>query len=175
MIISELKIGIANKKIASLQRKRVFAVEGKPVRSVGVLLDDTTISSSENFVELKRSLGLEEEDFVIITSQKSKPDNPENGMIYCTSKDLNWKGNLTCEKGRNFIQREFDLLVCFNGDKSPLVRFLTSASNAALKIGRIGEKSGLAYDISVLCEVDEADLFVEEVKKYLGILNKIRK
>lgn len=175
MIFSGIKLGIANKKLAPLLRNRSVSNAGDPVRSIGLLLDSETLHSAETFRRFQERLGVKDADFSVITCLEAKPKSEFEGGAFCSPGDLNWKGKFARKEVQEFMEREFDLLVCFIGKDTALTRLMERGVKAGFKISRSEDPQPEgAADISIAVPVEESDLFLKEVEKYLKIFNKLK-
>jgi hypothetical protein len=89
-----------------------------------------------------------------------------------TYKEFNWSGELTHSKAELFLNTNFDLLINYHEfDKSPLV-YLSYLSKANFKVG-FNTQDKTVNKFMVNTNIYNYQLFVDELFKYLRILNKI--
>ena len=171
MVISKIKLGFAQKNVADLLRKRQFSERANPVRSIGILLDEADAGVVNIFKVLKEDLGVREEDFQILFCYSSKPKTLSLESLVFTPADIGWKGNFKSPEIREFAETKFDLLISFTRFENQPAKLMAAASDAAFKVNR-KEEDSLVFDMTILTGFENAGIFVEELKKYLNIINK---
>lgn len=172
MVISNIKLGFARKKVAALLRKRGISAEHDEVRSMALLLDTNDDHILNEFKKLQRFLSVKEKDMKVILVSSEVEDKDFNGLIVGPS-EITWSGSFRSNEVIEFVNREFDLLVSFARSENMLLNILAEASAACLKIGRKQEESEI-FDLSIATNFDEPEVFIAEIQKYLKILNKIK-
>jgi hypothetical protein len=73
---------------------------------------------------------------------------------------------------QTFIDTEFDALICFYKEDALELNSVTAQSNANFKIGLSNTDQRL-YDLIIDVKPSNFQLFKEELKKYLTVLNKL--
>tara|TARA_B100000768_G_scaffold33575_1_gene32126 strand:- start:1718 stop:2233 length:516 start_codon:yes stop_codon:yes gene_type:complete len=151
-----------------------------------------TLSSSNNRSAQKiNSVGIitldcfsKQHDFAQILNQKFQFRNPktysfrkfskdnQKSYKHFSEKDFNWRGDITDTSLQSFLEEPFDLLICFFNKKNIFLEYTVTSSNAAFKVG-FSEASSDFFDLDIICDINQVDLFFDEIKKYLEILNKI--
>lgn len=172
MILSGVKLGIANRKARSLPKKEMPFGKEKRIGTIGIILDncdEVVIQAFGNFVQ-EFHLNEGSAEFVYCLSKDSNDESKKRTIFKRT--DISWSGKVTNTCVAAFLDRRFDLVVCFTTGGNRLVEYLLTAVDADLKIGRQQEKDDL-YDVSIFSSFEEVDIFISEVKKYLKILNRI--
>lgn len=175
-MISNLKLGIANKKIAPLLQKKTISEKEGPVEKIGLVLDLAGIDMLHSFLNLKKDLNIKDEDFHVIGCFPSA-NNVENfeGVVF-TPAGISWTGKIKDEEVKKFLNREFDLLISYNHtdnqSENKALNFIIGASTAGLKVGRV-ENGPQLYNLAISTRFEDVGVFIEELKKYLKILNKI--
>lgn len=85
-------------------------------------------------------------------------------------KDLNWFGKLKSASVKECLDQEFD--VCINLVSNELGLLISLESNAKFRVG-VDEQFANFYDLTIALESGDLNIFVDELKRYLEILNKI--
>lgn len=173
MVISNIKLGFAQKKIAALPQKAGLFDEADTVKNICILLDEADMELVKRFKNLRKDLKLKEEGFKMLLCLSANPKQKDyEGLIFSPS-DLNWRGKIKNTEIKELLGEKFDLLVSFTRQDSRTARIIATALNADLKVSRKEEKS-LVFDLVISTKFEEADVFLTELKKYLKILNRIK-
>jgi len=91
------------------------------------------------------------------------------GLDFFTRKDLNWYQKPNAPIVKNFVQREFDILIDLHMVNSIPFRYIVASSKANFKIGKYERLSTPFYDF-MLSVSDETKFpqFLEQVNHYLN-------
>ena len=73
---------------------------------------------------------------------------------------------------QNFVDTQFDILICFYNQHSVELNLVTASSKANFKVGISNENLKL-YDFVIDVKSSQFELFKIELKKYLTVLNKL--
>ncbi|MCC8361259.1 DUF6913 domain-containing protein [Salinimicrobium sediminilitoris] len=166
MKIKDLKLAVARKNLRISENS---VAEGK-VYKLGIILDDSSEDTVKHFLKLKEDLNLKQQEvkFVFCEKKAVKIDTFEWPEI--SREDFRWNGKVS-EKASAFIDAQFDVLVSFTASENKMAGFLVSVTRARLKVGREKTSEKTIFDLNISAELSEAEIFTEELKKYLKILN----
>lgn len=172
-MLSNLKISVAKKRMATFTRKALSEENKKPLK-FGVILDSEDDGLKEHFLSLKETYGLRDADFQIVTCKDERIQGDIFQGLVFTRKDLKWNGKIRNGEITNFAQQRMDVLISFTESDNKLAALLVSVANAELKVGRKEEASSAGlFDMLINTEFEEVEIFLLELKKYLKILNKL--
>lgn len=153
----------------------------------------TKTISTNNYTKTKiiKSIGIitldnfsKEHDFSEILIQKFQRRNPNifsfrkfskndvKSHKHFSEKDFNWKGKVVDTSLQSFLEKPFDLLICFFSKKNMYLEYVVRSSNASFKVG-FSDVMSQVYDLEIACDPKEVEVFFDEVKKYLEILKKL--
>lgn len=171
MVISNIKLGILRKKLAVLRENRELSEGLGEVRSIGVLLDEADGLVLNELEKLRLDLKVKKEDFQILLCPYSgtKPENFE-GILFSPT-DINWRGEFRNVEVQQFIDRKYDVLLSFPRHEGRWIESLAGACDACLKVSRRDNRSPV-YDLTISTEFEEIRIFLDELKKYIKILNR---
>lgn len=93
------------------------------------------------------------------------------GLDFFTQKDLNWHFKPVAPVVKNFIKKEFDILIDLHTGSNITFRYIVAGSNARFKIGRYERKTTPFYDF-MLSVPDDISLkqLMEQMNHYLNSL-----
>ena len=100
---------------------------------------------------------------------KSKEQLPKNTF---TEQSFNWRGNIVSKDLSTFLNTPYHLLISAFDTSNIYLEMATVFSKASFKVGfsKINEN---LFDIEIDSNSNEFSLFLSELKKYLGHLNKL--
>lgn len=162
----------ALKKI--VKKRLVNAVAGASfdrIRSVGILVDEPFAAQAARLEKALERAGVDASHVrTLIYTTSAKPEI--NDYDSFSVKDLNWQGNIKPGSAHLFAHTKFDLLInYFDVEKAGLLA-VASESPAIFKIGLGNVSPKLNHLIIDASPLDE-NVFIDELFRYLGILNKI--
>ena len=168
-------------KIARFKFRREFSRQ-EPMRrsipfdrakTIGILYDST---DEKNFDIVKKYVKEMRENYQKDVLALGYYDNIELppmrfsklGLDFFTRKDLNYFFKPVTSIVRNFIEREFDILIDLHTANSIPFRYVTALSRAKFKIGKY-EKSAIRFYDMMISTTDNIQLpqFIQQVDTYL--------
>ena len=170
MIFNSIKLTAARKKVAQLvEQQSSKSFPGKP-DSLGIVIDSKHEWALPVLLGLKTELKLAEKDFKVFyySSNKTKPADLDCHVF--NLQDFDFKGVLINKELEEISSGGVDLLITFAAENNTTAHLLTAYFKAGLKVGRFQQNLAL-YDLILQTEVD-AELFVEELMKYIKLLTK---
>jgi hypothetical protein len=132
------------------------------VRSIGLLLDETVFSQNGFAANSIRILVYRD----TINTKETYSEYTFNGN------SLNWDGTIKDEVINEFIQTEFDLLISYYEIEKAILLLITNNSKAKFKVGFSSIDKRL-HHLMISTAIENHTVFVNELCKYLKILNKI--
>jgi len=143
-----------------------------PITSVGLIFDGNTTLEIENIVNdlLKHGI-LKNQISVLIFKDKINKKELFKYDIF-SYKDLNWTANFDNIKLELFLKTNFDLLINYHDfENFPLV-YASYLSKANFKVG-FASRDKIVNQFTINTSLNNYQLFIEELFRYLKILNKI--
>jgi len=170
MIFNSIKLSAARKKVAQLvEQQSSKSFPGKPV-SLGIIIDSKHEEELTVLLKLKKLLKIADKNFKVFyyNPNKTKPSD----LDCCTFnlQDFDSKGGLINKELEEISSQGVDLLITFAAENNTTAHLITAYFKAGLKVGRFQQNLAL-YDLILQTEED-AELFVEELLKYLKHLTK---
>lgn len=171
MFSTKLKYRYIQKKMDKLFDKRAERklVDNKKIQTVGLLTldDESNIFQLQELVTEKLSLRNPK-----IYSYRKYDKNDEKSYKHFTEKDFDWKGNIIDSSLKSFVEQPFDLLICFYQLNNSYLEYITLLSEASFKVGLAGINQAL-FDMEIAMDNYKSEDYLEEIHKYLTILNKL--
>jgi len=143
-----------------------------PVKTVGFLVDEKVFKEFEMLYNFYKDLDIAPKDVKVLSFIEVKKKLPSLRQNQVQCKDFNWKGEMHNQSAKEFIQKDFDMLVGYYQDKNAFLDTMISQSNAKFKVGFVGADERL-FDLLIAVDAKNVKLFKQELIKYLKILKKI--
>jgi hypothetical protein len=86
--------------------------------------------------------------------------------------DINWTGEIENPKAQLFLNTNFDLLMNYHDFEKPPLIYASYLSKANFKVG-FASKDKIVNHLMVKTSINNYQLFIDELFKYLKILKKI--
>ncbi|MBT8317124.1 MAG: hypothetical protein HKP59_05835 [Lutibacter sp.] len=158
-----------NKRQSKLVNK-TNVVSLKKIKKILVVCDDY---SKKEIIreELLKMFTLVEKDIKWLFFQQKLPKELELDDII-SPKDFGWYGKIKSENLTNILTKKYDLLINYSKIDCVYINLLLLHSKVGFKAG-FSHLNTDYYNLLINCKTDEIDIFTEELKKYLSILNLI--
>lgn len=143
-----------------------------PIKTVGLLIDESYFEDKEQLISELVRLGIEENNIkTIVYKDKIKKSETFSNPTFC-NKDMSWKGNFEPVFVNEFMNNPFDMLISYYDiEKAPLL-LMTNHSKALFKVGLSTVDKRLNH-LMINTNAENHKVFVHELFRYLKILNKI--
>ena len=155
----------------SLSNVKLVLADAK-IKTVGIVFDESYFYERETLVQKLVKQGIEGSDIkVLVFKDKIKKNEVFDYPSFC-NKDLSWTATFSKPEVVNFINQNFDLLInYYDVEKIPLL-LLSNESKASFKVGFSAIDKRLNH-FMININAENHTVFIEELFKYLKILNKI--
>ncbi len=175
MGILNLKNTTANKfiknQLTATASERKF--ELKAIERVGVLAEASLFKTYDFTKRLSEGLNLEIEDLKVCLFDGSQKGAELEFHRLCSEKDFGLYGKIKSEALKNFVSRDFDLLVNYCDPKLLFPQVIMLKSAAKIRAG-FEHEVNFFNDIAIKVRGNDIDGFNKELLKYLRILNLIK-
>jgi hypothetical protein len=166
---------ILKRKLQGFSRRKEY-INLEDAGTVGIIFHQTDNKSFETVQRFLKSLASEGKQIVAIGYIQSRkiPDFYllRRGFNFFCVKDLNWYCRPEPEFAKEFMHREFDILINLSMDNLFPVEYIYALSRARFKAGKFTNGSGytdLAIDIK---ESRDIEYLIENISHYLRLINK---
>ncbi|MBK7888224.1 MAG: hypothetical protein IPJ86_13320 [Bacteroidetes bacterium] len=152
-------------------------VSFEEAKSIGILYDSTNEKHFElvrKYVKMMREQDHKEVLALGYFDDKELPPMrfSKLGLDFFTRKDLNWYYKPIAPVVKNFVHREFDILIDLHTGNSIPFRYIVASSNAGFKIGKYDRLAVPFYDFMLsVSDTLTFSQFVEQVNHYLKSFN----
>lgn len=161
-----------------IQNKRKKSVCNlNDAKSIGILFDATTkeqIEQMKPLVDYFFSLKKDVKAFGYVNSKKYEECHiPKLQYDFFNLKDLNWYYKPQNDYIKNFIKKEYDILINLSDSKCIPIKYLVASSVARFKVGK-HEDGYEIYDLMISLNKKEDNMknLISEIAKYLKVINR---
>ena len=172
MILKAFKEKSNQKYVNKLLTARKSSVNNNKVKTIAVLLNASEFHEFEVFRVYFKELGLNSPKHKIIAFTLDDKLEHNKWNTHYSPKDFGWKGKINNIDLETFINEPFDVLICYYKNELLQLNHIAAASKANLKVG-ISTNDERLYDLIIDVTLKEINIFKQELKKYLNILNKL--
>ena len=172
MFLNYLKDFIVKKTLKKNLKNLENNFSVNAIQKIGLLIDATTFIETEQLIKELISIGFARDNIqTIVYADKAKKS--EAGS-YCTfnANSIKWNAEILEQEINSFINVEFDLLISFYDIERAILLKITHDSKAHFKVGFSSIDKRLNHFI-INSTTDNHAIFVNELFKYLKLLNKI--
>lgn len=165
----------SNKKFLNkLLSERYVNVDNSVIESLGIVFCLEETKDFELFKNLSEKIKVHFNNIKIIAFSKEKKNDLNTWDMCFHADDFGWKGEIKNTELQSFIDKKFDVLISYYLAENLELKLITAKSKAKFKIGNLQTDSRL-NDLIIKTNLNEFNVFENEVFKYLTILNKIKK
>ncbi|WP_298778583.1 hypothetical protein [uncultured Polaribacter sp.] len=142
----------------------------KEIKSVGILTTEEISKNLNVKDKVEEILGLKNAK---IYSYKPQIKKEEVSFVNFSEIDFKWNGQVAQPNFKSFIDEPFDLLIGFFNKENLYLENAVLQSNAKFKVG-LSKVNQQLFDIEFDVSVSNIEKFLQELKKYLLILKKLK-
>lgn len=144
----------------------------KIIKTVGIIFDESYFYEKEGLVSELISNGIVEKDIKILVYKDKVKKNEVFDYPLFTNKDLSWHGTVDKKEVKDFVNEPFDLLINYYDTEKVALLLVSHSSKASFKVGFSTVDKRLNH-FMIDTNAENYKVFIEELFKYLKILNKI--
>ena len=146
-----------------------FSIE--KIKTVGLLIDETYFSKKNELIQDLQKQGIKEQDISLLLYHDKDKKRDLNFNSF-SLKSVSWSGVFSNQQIIDFETQKFDLLISYYDVEKVALLWVTQSSKAAFKAG-FSTVDKRANHIMIQTTAENNAVFIEELFKYLKILNKI--
>jgi hypothetical protein len=144
----------------------------KIIKTVGIIFDESYFYEKDALVKELIQNGITENNIkVLVYKDKVKKNEVFDYPVY-THKDLSWHGTVDKQEVKDFVKEPFDLLINYYDTEKVALLLVSHSSKASFKVGFTTVDKRLNH-FMINTNAENYKVFIEELFKYLKILNKI--
>ena len=172
MFLNKIK-DFFTKKIVKKNLSNAKHIEANnKIKTVGIVFDESYFYEKESLIDELIANGIKVENIhFFVFKNKIKKNQTFNYPIF-SYKDINWNATFDNKEVNSFIATNFDLLISYYDTEKAALLLLTHLSKATFKVGFSNVDNRLNH-FMINTNAENYKVFVEELFKYLKILNKL--
>ena len=142
------------------------------IKKVGIIFDESYFYERESLVNELIKNGIDESNIKILVYKDKIKKNDVFDYPVFSHKDLSWHATIEKKEVKEFIKEPFDLLINYYDTEKVALLLVSHLSKASFKVGFATVDKRLNH-FMINTNAENYKVFVEELFKYLKILNKI--
>jgi hypothetical protein len=142
------------------------------IKTVGIIFDESYFYERESLVNELIKNGIDECNIKILVYKDKIKKNEVFDYPVFSHKDLSWTGTVDKKEVKDFIKEPFDLLINYYDTEKVALLLVSHLSKASFEVGFATVDKRLNH-FMIKTNAENYKVFVEELFKYLKILNKI--
>ncbi len=172
MFLNYLKNIFTKKRFKNRLSDVDSVISDDKIRSVGIIFDENYFDAQSNMISSLNSAGIPEKDVQVLVLKSKVKKSDSFGYPVFTPKDLSWRATFEKSEVREFADKEFDLLINYYDVEKSALLIVSHLSRARFKVGFSSVDKKLNH-FMINTYASEHQIFMDELIKYLKILNKI--
>ena len=162
-----------NQEISKLERDKKF-ISLSNALSIGILYNVGEEEEYKRFTSFVASLQNEKKEIKALGLVKYNlvPHYcyPRLSFDYLIKKNVNWYGKPSGEFVKDFISKDFDILINLDLDQNPVFNYISGLSHAKFKIGKYSKLNEKYLDFMLEVENNiNVDDFIKKLMEYWNI------
>jgi len=144
------------------------------ITSIGCIVDMEDFDKAEEFYQFQEEYNLRPNAVKIIGYKSYYDKNSPYSTPVFSDKDLGWNGKIENSYALEFLSRDYDLLVNYYKKDNLLMQLMSVKAKARFRVG-FTEIDSYFNDLILDLPLKEFKTFKSELKKYLGVLDEIKR
>lgn len=172
MFLNGLKVKSILRKLKEENSYRSPVTVGNKLQSIGIIEGEIGAFNRTKVKELCKLLGVKEDRVHFMSFVKKKKKEQLEDKTLFSARDIGWKGVFKTPQLKEFKAKNFDLLINYYTERNIALNAVSTLVNSKFKVG-LREDMYQINDLIVSVNMEETDVVIREIIKYLEIL-KIR-
>ena len=173
MFLNYLKNYFLKYTLKNKWREVVPLSSGLTITSIGLLIDEVAFKEKAALIQDLVTKGFQENAISILVHRETiNPKIPYPCASY-SLESMDWSGNFKDPVLTQFVNQEFDMLISYYNQEKSALLLVTESSKAKFKVGLSSVNKRFNH-FMITTVIEEYRVFVNELIKYLKILNKIK-
>jgi hypothetical protein len=172
MFYNTIKNFFLKKNVTKRLTGQIAFASNQKVVTVGILVDESYFSETNQLVERIISQGIEAENITLLVYKDKIKKKEEINEPFLSIKNVSLSGEINKNEVKEFIETPFDLLINYYDVAKSALLLMSLKSKAKFKVGFDTVDKRVNHFI-IKSLVENYNEFVLELFKYLKILNKI--
>ena len=172
MFLNYIKDFIVKKTLKKSLKNLESNFSANAIEKVGLLIDATAFIETEQLIKELTAIGFSRDNIhTIVYADKIKKSEAGSYFTF-NAKSIKWDGEIVKQEINSFVNEEFDLLISYYDVERAILLKITHDSKAHFKVGFSSIDKRLNH-FMINSTGENHAVFVDELFKYLKLLNKI--
>jgi hypothetical protein len=171
MFLNFLKKFLLKRKLKKTLSSLSSEVSDEKIKTVGLIIDETYFINKSQVIQELQAQGIEKQNISLLLYHDKDKKRDLNATSF-SMKNVSWSGVIDNEEVVAFEAQNFDLLISFYDVEKVALLWVTKRSKAGFKVGFSTIDKRLNH-LMIQTTAENSTIFIEELFKYLKILNKI--
>lgn len=174
MILKGLKRKALKKGIeTSLSKRGTTTMNVSHLKTLAVLIDASQSVNVLSLLKLANELGVKSERLKVMGFKEDQKEiSDDKDAAYYNERCFAANGSVKSTSLKEFIHTDYDVLINFYAEDKLELNYVASSSQAKFKVG-FAEVDNRINDLVIGSAMDDTNLFIAELKKYLKVLDII--
>ena len=142
------------------------------IKHLAIFTDDESKFNKQHLKKIKKGLQIEDANISILTFKEKNSAVNEFGGTFIEKKDFNWLANIKKQEIKKYFDKKYDLFIDCSSTDDKFKQYIVQKIQANLKVSHSLKDTSL-YNLSINVDEEDYDKFIDEMLKYLKILNLI--
>ena len=158
-----------SKKYAQTRPRQT--IQWDTIKSIGFLLDGSDPIQLRLLLNKLDTYKTDGKKITMLGYVKKLPPFEDENIKWITKKSLSWAGIPKMHMIKDFIEKDFDILVNTSLESIRPLEFVSAFSNAKLRIGVYSENKTYCYDFMMHLDANaDTYTYLDQVEHYLKLL-----
>ncbi len=159
---------IVNKSLSNVK----LVASTTTIKTVGIIVDESYFIEREALIDELIQNGITESNIsILVYRDKIKKNEVFDYPVFCHN-DLSWNATIEKHEVTSFVKEPFDLLINYYDVEKVSLLLVSHLSKASFKVGFSSVDKRLNH-FMITTNAENYKVFIDELFKYLKILNKI--
>lgn len=172
-MIKKIKHKLLELRLKRKIKNRVFTNRNSLISTLIFVVNGNYFNNFDTLLKIGRSLYLADKDIYIYVFNKKNKNRFSEAVSQIGIHNFTILGGIKNSEATNFLKTEFDALIGIHSENDIFLKTLVVESKARFKIG-LNNSDEEIYDFILKLKIDEPEILMRELKKYLKALNKIK-
>ena len=172
MFLNYLKDFTTKKIVKNTLSNAKLVPSSNVIKTVGIIFDETYFHEREALVAELVKHGISENNIEVLAFRDKIKMNEVFDYPVFSHKDISWTATIDNKVIKDFILRDFDLLISYYDTEKAVLLLVSHLSKASFKVGFSSVDKRLNH-FMITTTAENYKVFADELFKYLKILNKI--
>ncbi len=169
MFLDGLKAKSILRKLKEENNNRSPITVGNKLKSIGIVEGTIGAFDRTKVKGLCELLGVKESEVYFMSFVKKKKKEQLDDKTLFSARDIGWKGVFKTPQLKDFKAKNFDLLINYYTESNIALSTVSTLVVSKFKVG-LREDLYQVNDLIVSVKMEETDLVIGEIMKYLKIL-----